>query len=103
MLSDIDSTLDCSDDENVQNKSSSVKSVRPLLFDRTIGYKTAAGSSRTESQKIKFYSVAVNMKINLPPEHPAKEVRISDLYDDCMNSNIPESEWNNYLRRQLKS
>ena len=62
VLSDIDSTLDCSDDENVQNKSSSVKSAKPLLFDRTIGYKTSAGSSRTESQKIKFYSIAVNMK-----------------------------------------
>lgn len=99
LLNEIESDTNFSDDEDGQSTVSSIKSVRPLQVGKT-------GSKRTSAEggnKMKFYSIAVNYRIDLPQEHPGKNISIADLYNEAMEQNMPENNWNGFLKGRICS
>ena len=60
-----------------------------------------SSTSENEKNKIKFYSAAVNIKLGLPPNHPGKDVLISDLYEKYKTSSNPNEDWNVFLKREF--
>lgn len=87
---------------------SSVTSAAPFHFDghqknssSNRGGAGKAGAAENEKTKIKFYSAAVNIKLGLPPQHPGKDILISDLYEKFKTMNIPNEDWNNFLKKEF--
>jgi len=100
ILSQIQSDIDYSDGEE-SCAGTSVTSAMPFNFESTLAYKSAAENAENEKMKIKFYSTAVNLKLTLPPNHPGKDILISDLYEKLKNEKVPPEEWNNFLKKEF--
>jgi len=66
-----------------------------------VAFKTAKENAKSENNKVKFYSLAVNLKLTLPSSHKGKDVLISDLYDECLTEKVPEAGWDNFIRNKL--
>jgi len=102
LLSDIESETEYSDKEEF-NQSSSVKSLRPFVVEKKRVIKSTSERSHKDDQKKKFYSTAINIKLNLPPGHQGKKLHITNLFQECLDNNKTEEEWNKYLQNKFAS
>ena len=63
--------------------------------------RTIDENSECEDGKREFYTMAVNMKLALPSNHPGREYMISDLYDECVALNVQKEQWAMFLRTKF--
>ena len=54
-----------------------------------------------ESLKRYFYTEAANIKLALSTDHPGQEYLISELYEECMEMQLPKEEYTAFLIQKL--
>ena len=102
VLAEIRSDVDISDEDDGSYQGSSVSNTKPLRFDRSSGYKAKSEAGKTHNQKMKFYSEAVNIRLDLPPGHPGRELDIGQIYNECLEKGVAETEWKNFLNSKFQ-
>ena len=103
LLSNIHSDIEYSDRDSSYGGTSVASGFYPLQNDLSIGRRSVSENARSENKKIKFYSAAVNSKLSLSASHPGKDVLISDLYEECLRQNIPEEQWDKFIKIRLEA
>lgn len=48
-----------------------------------------------------FYKIAVNMKLNLPHNHPGKNILLQDAYEKVLRLKVPKSNWNRFIWEEI--
>jgi len=102
VLTDIRSDVDISDEDDRIYQASSVSNAKPLRFERSSGYKSNTEAGKLHNQKMKFYSAAVNIRLDLPPGHPGREFDIGRMYNESLEKNVAENEWNSFLKSKFQ-
>ncbi len=100
VLSQIQSDIDYSDNES-SCAGTSVTSAAPFQFENNLANKSSTENAENEKNKIKFYSIAVNIKLTLPTNHPGKDVLISDLFEKSREQKVIQAEWENFLKKEF--
>lgn len=59
--------------------------------------------SISEDAKRVFYNLAVCAKLNLPHNHPAKNILIQDIYEEAMAQKIPKQYWDKFIEETIKN
>ena len=90
--SDVSSSFGQSDESSrtTEGETASLSKLSParsLQFDR-------------ESKRRYFYTEAVNIKLTLPPNHPGRDYLISELYEECIASNIPRDGYVSFIKEK---
>lgn len=47
--------------------------------------------------KKEFFSLAVQIKLNLPHNHPGKKMMLQDAYERAQELGIPKATWQKFL------
>lgn len=100
ILSQIQSDIDYSERASSHEGTSVTSGAYSFQPDLVMG-RSPSETAKSESKKIKFYSMAVNNKLLLPSSHPGKDILISDLYDDCLSQKVPEDKWEHFIKVKL--
>lgn len=48
-----------------------------------------------------FYSLCIKKKLSLPHSHPAKNLSIFHMYQECLRKNIPIDQWKEFINISL--
>ena len=67
-----------------------------------VEYEPRANSKEKESNRRHFYTQAVNIKLSLPANHPAREIAISRLYEKSVKEKIPKENWINFIKAEFQ-
>ncbi|KAL4489832.1 hypothetical protein ABPG72_022472 [Tetrahymena utriculariae] len=59
-------------------------------------------SSMQSQQKRQFYNIALNLKLKLPANHPARDCVISEMFTQAEKQNIPENNYQKYIENYFK-
>ncbi|KAM3127174.1 hypothetical protein pb186bvf_020729 [Paramecium bursaria] len=54
-----------------------------------------------EELKKKFYSLAVQIKLYLPYNHPGKNVLLQDLYNKAIQQKVPQYQWEQFISSEI--
>ncbi len=103
VLSQIHSDIEASEKESSHGGTTETSGSGAISQVNFVAFKTAKENAQSENNKVKFYSLAVNIKLTLPSTHKGKDVLISDLYDVCLAEKVPEKEWDTFIRNKLMS
>ncbi|CAD8163171.1 unnamed protein product [Paramecium octaurelia] len=55
-----------------------------------------------QDDKKRFFQLVVNRKLELPFNHPNKEVMLHELYDKAIKMGIKKSDWQQFIVNELK-
>ncbi|CAD8111742.1 unnamed protein product [Paramecium sonneborni] len=65
------------------------------------------GSSPTiiqnEDQKKAFYQLAVQIKLNLPHNHPGKNLLLQDAYEKAVSLKVPKIGWEKFIIEEIRN
>jgi len=103
VLSQIQSDIEVSEKESSHGGTTETSGSGAISQGNFVAFKTPKENAQSENNKVKFYSLAVNIKLTLPSTHKGKDVLISDLYDVCLAEKVPEKEWDTFIRSKLMS
>ncbi|EAR94965.1 hypothetical protein TTHERM_00509060 (macronuclear) [Tetrahymena thermophila SB210] len=59
-------------------------------------------SSVQSQQKRQFYNIALNLKLKLPANHPARDCVISEMFTQAEKQNVPENNYQKYIENYFK-
>ncbi|OMJ86856.1 hypothetical protein SteCoe_11567 [Stentor coeruleus] len=82
---------------SVYPKNSFISMFSDYSFDITEKKDRTESAESSETLEKYFYSLCIKKKLALPHSHPAKNLSIFHLYQECLNKNIPIEQWKNFV------